>query len=96
MYISGDAKGPDFILYKKNVFTPVGEVTSCEMYNGSNDQKRLSDHKPLAVTLMHIQSGQKIRVVNANVECWFGVASPCGRYINISMLDELTSRLVQL
>ena len=93
MYISGDAKGPDFILYKKSVFTPFGEVTSCEMYNGSNDKKRLSDHKPLEVILEHIQSGEKFRIVNANVECWFGVASPCGMEIDTNKLDMVVNKL---
>ena len=96
MYISGDAIGPDFILYKKSVFTPVGEVTSCEMYNGSNDQKRLSDHKSLAVTLMHIQSGEEIQIVNANVECWFGVASPCGMEIDNGKLEMLAYKLTKM
>ena len=96
MYISGDAIGPDFILYKKSVFTPVGEVTSCEMYNGSDDQKRLSDHKPLAVTLKHNQSGQEIRIVNANVECWFGVASDCGMEIDSDKLNSLVDKLTNI
>jgi hypothetical protein len=95
-FINGNAKGPDFIFYKESVFTPVSEVSSCEMYNGPNDQERLSDHKPIAVTFKHNQTGEEIRVVNANVECWFSTATPRGRNIDISTMDEFASTLVQL
>jgi hypothetical protein len=95
-FINGNAKGPDFIFYKESVFTPVSEVSSCEMYNGPNDQERLSDHKPIAVTLKHNQTEEEIRVVNANVECWFSTATPRGGNIDISTMDEFASTLVLL
>jgi hypothetical protein len=94
LYIDGDVIGPEFIFYKESVFTPVSSVSSSKMYDKSNLEKRYSDHRPIAVTLCYNKTGEFFRVINANVECYFGAASADGTEIDKERLYMLANKLI--